>query len=800
MNDDDSSPTSTDTAPDAARRLPPWKEGLAAVGPTAAVGVLAPTVAIALGGSGWERPTAHTMALVHALLALLGGASVLDGARRCEGRAQLAWRIAGSGMLLYGLSNVAWWVAAVLGHNPVGGPAWIPAFIVANLLLVVGASVLPSSRRRISRTRRLDVAIMVVGVTCILWALPLAALVQRAAADRHDTAVFATLAVVKVASVLVAMGVLARCRPDEHHEMRPFAISLILLGVADLIFASVDNSSYPMFSRVADTLYNSGAVLWVLVGRRLTRPPVAVDPAPPRRRWLAPPETVTVVALVALAVHSQFDSSSAIVPVTLGAVMVLLAIIRLGQLEQEQRRLVSSLRASARRLHDQARVDALTGLGNRLALDERLQAICDRNGGHTADHGDRACDVAVLFIDVDHFKRFNDGLGHHVGDRVLVQMASRLREVLGDGVHRVGGDEFVAVVEGVDPADAGLLAQNVVSVARAPFAVDGQELSCTVSVGLAHLGADEVAVDGDGRGAPAGGDAGGGEPADLLLRRADLALYSAKERGRDQWAVYDPTLQHRADARLRLQQNLHEALAQGRIEVLYQPVVELATRRVVAASATPRWHAPGHGVLHPDSFLDALAEGGLLPEFDAYLLGHLARAARTARDSGLRWVAVAMSRPEIVHPGFTECLLGALRDAGADPALIRIAVTEETVIDTASRAVIEDLRRNGVQLIVHRFGTGPSSLLSLGDYPASTIVVDRSFVDGLGRRHDDTVIVNAVAGLTSDLGLELAADGVCDERQAQLLEEVGCTLAQGRLFGRPAPLRHGHLEIAGAAS
>lgn len=779
-------PAPTDTPP------APWREGLAVVGPVAGASVLVPSALVALGGRSWERPVDVAMSGVHALLALTATAAVLNAASRLDGRAKVAWRIFGAGTLVYAVVSSAWTVASVLGRAD--GGAWLPAFAAANLLLVGAGAALPASERRVKRTRRVDAAIMVVAATCLLWVLPVSNLIDRSAElGRHGNAL-ALLGVLKVATVLVAVAVVARCRPDRHDESRPLALSLILLGVADLAFLSSSSVGYPVGSRLADALYNTSAALWVLVGLRLARPPVQGEPAPTRSYRLAPPEIVTPIALVTLAVNAQFDESTPAIAVALGGVLVLLAMVRLGMLEQEQRRLVDSLRVSARRLHDEARLDTLTGLGNRLALDERLQAIGNLRP-------DRRLPTALFFIDVDHFKRFNDGLGHHVGDRLLVEVARRLRDVLGDGVHRVGGDEFVAVVEGVEEPSAELLAQDVVTIARAPVLVDGQELGCTVSVGLAHLDTDELSAADprDGRGVQVTQDPDRSGFADALLRRADLALYGAKERGRDQWSKYDPRLQHRADERLSLQQELHRVVDEGLIEVLYQPVVELRTGKVVAASASPRWRSARHGLLHPDSFLDALADGGLLAQYDALVFRQLARSARdlVAADR-LRFLVIALSRGEIVHPGLVECVLGELRDAGATPSQLRIAVTEETVLDAVARSVLERLRRAGVQLVVHRFGTGPSSLLSLGDYPASMIAVDRSFVDGLGRRHDDTVIVNAVAGLTSDLGMELAADGITEQFQAEMLAEMGCTLGQGRLFGSPAPLGRDQLVDSGA--
>jgi diguanylate cyclase (GGDEF)-like protein len=727
-----------------------------------------PTAALALTGSDASPLVPTMVSLTHSALALFAGATILSPARRMKKAGRRAWSAIGTGTILWGLSNAGMAVSGVFGADSDTRPGWIATFIVANTILVAGVVALPASSGR-AGIRRLDTAIMMVAATGILWVLPVARVLDQIA-GRRDALLYGTLSIVKVVSVLLAVGAIARCRPDARNEIRPFTSAVIALGVADLVLASSSQSGYPLMTRAVDGIYTLAMLLLVVTGKRLTGPPVAAGSNRTGRRYrLATPELTTVVGLTVLALHGQLSNGSAAPTLLLGGTLVVLAIWRLGQLEQEQRLLAASLRDSAERLHHQARVDSLTGLGNRLALDERLATtVADRRAD---DQG-----IAVFFIDIDHFKRFNDGLGHHVGDQLLTEIAGRLSDVLGDGVHRVGGDEFVAFRDRVGLRAAQLLASDVVSIARAPVDIDGIELNCAVSVGLAH---------------DMPGSADGAEAcAETLLRRADLALYDAKERGRDQWAVYDPRLQQRADQRLSLQQSLHRGIERDEITVHYRPVVELSTRRVVGLSATPVWDSHDHGVLGPETFMSAARDGGLLPHLATLLFQRIGDTIREVERGSLpvRWISTALSREQIVHPGLVDLAAEALRCSDASAQRLRVEVSEDTVVDLVALKVLQQLKELGIHLGVHRFGTGASSLLSLGRYPASTITVDESFVEGLGRRTDDTVIVTAVAGMTADLGLELAADGVSEEFQARMLSDLGCTLARGRLFGESTPL------------
>lgn len=777
-----------DSDPIAGAHRTAWRGVLRVVLPLSLLTLALPNVlGLAIGVE--PEGASIVIASVHSLLAVAAGATTVVSARALVGRARQAWTVVGSGLLIWGAANVAWTFGETADAYVGMGVDWLPPFTLANAVLLVGTMALPASRSRVARIRRLDTALMAISAMAMLWVLPIRTLVSNG--DHGGAAQLDILTGIKVLMVLVAMSTFVRCRPDERNEIKPLAFGLILLALADLAFTTGGAGS-----RLAEALYTAALLLLFIAGRRLgsvlvCRPMPAT--ASPRYR-AALPELATVIALVALAVHAQFEAGSGMVPLVLGTALVLLAIVRLGQLDHEQRRLMTSLQDSARSLFEQARADTLTGLGNRLALDERLERAVTRRPVADQDAG-----LAVFFVDIDHFKRFNDGLGHHVGDQLLVEVATRLRSVLGDDVHRVGGDEFVGVCDRTDLARAQQLGDRIVELVRTPIFIDGHELNCTVSVGLAHLSpGDQPADDGSAAKPAVPATAAGRLSADDLLRRADLALYRAKARGRNGLAAYDPMLQQFADARLGLRQGLHVALERDEIEVHYQPVVQLATDRVVGLCATPRWRSDQHGLLEPATFMPTMIDGGMLPDLGAVLFRDI---SGTLFDIGagyaqVDWVSTVLCREEIVLPGLVDRVTQVLGDAGVPGCRLRIVVSEDTVLDEAALRVIQQLRAVGVHLTVHRFGTGPSSMLGLGQYPANTICIDPSFIDGLGRRHDDTVIVTAVSGLTTDLGMELAADGIAEEFQAQMLVDIGCTLGQGRLFGSPAP--RWDLAIAGA--
>jgi len=483
-----------------------------------------------------------------------------------------------------------------------------------------------------------------------------------------------------------------------------------------------------------------------------------------------------VAAIVAVIIHEVLEGGDDPLSLAFGVACVLLAALRLNMLERTQERLASELVEIAHRMETEANKDALTGLGNRAGLGIHLDNALNRQS---------QSGVSVFYIDIDHFKSVNDGLGHEAGDQLLVEIADRLSNVLGDDVFRIGGDEFVAVREDLNQVEAESVALALVASMEQPVHVLGRRMNAAVSVGLARS---------DLRRAPEP-DASSGWPnrradtADAVLRRADLALYRAKELGRGRWATYDPWLQQRADRQLQMQQGLYRAIEGGEIDVFFQPVVELCSGEVVGAEALVRWHSPDHGLVLPNDFLPAAANAGLLPEIGAIVLMTVEQRLRSAREiaakSGRRplWISVNLSPSEVSHPKVVERLVATAQQLGNNQ--LHVGVKERSVIDSSSAEILQTLRLSGIRVLVEGFGSGPSSLRHLADYPADAVAVDRSFVDGLGEEAGDDVIVEAVATLANELSLTLVAEGVSNEWQAQKLRNLGYQLATGWHFGRP---------------
>jgi diguanylate cyclase (GGDEF)-like protein len=745
---------------------------------TSSVAFVWPEVVRWLGLPLSDRQMAIAASSVHSLMSGPAAVMILRATRSMQGRSRTAWTAIGIGLLTYCVGNAGWTAARLVAEHTADAAVWDGVLLIANVCILIGIVALPPSANRSAPVRHIDTAIMMVGAICLLWALPISSLLRRieeaavpgTAGDPSTLGIFAAS---NVLGLLIAMGALARCRPDARGEVRPTAFAVILAGLGDLVFSVAAPGGYEPLSRLADAFYVAGLTLVLVAGYRLLGPEVrstkeatACEQRPGRP---AVAELATILALLALAVHQQLYRSYSLVSILLGSLLVLLAIARLGQLEFEQRALTRSLRTTADRLYHESRADALTRLGNRLGLDARLGA------GLIDAHEGRSAGVSVFYIDIDHFKRINDGLGHHVGDELLIAVARRLVASLGHDVFRVGGDEFVAVRTDLLPEQAEALADAAIDALAPRFVIGDIELNVTASIGLAR---SVARTDGADRGPDTPG---------ALLQRADLALYRAKELGRARWAVYEPSLQARADERLELQQGLDRAIDDREMELRHQPVVQLANGRMVGLVASLHWHSPHYGVLGPEAFLPAAIEGGLLASLDALLLDELTATLRliaAGPDPDL-WVAIELSRAEIVHPGLANRIAETVRSTGISPGTLRVRVSEDTIVDDTALGVVRQLSGLGVQLTVTRFGTGPSSLMQLSNYPASTIEVDSSFVDGLGRRRDDTIIVNAVAGLTSDLGLELAASGIDEELQVRMLADMGCAHGTGRLFGEP---------------
>jgi diguanylate cyclase (GGDEF)-like protein len=409
--------------------------------------------------------------------------------------------------------------------------------------------------------------------------------------------------------------------------------------------------------------------------------------------------------------------------------------------------------------------DSLTGLPNRALLFDRVE--------HAFGRAERfGFGVAVLLLDVDGFKTVNDSLGHQAGDELLIEVGSRLTEVVrsSDTVARLGGDEFVVLAEVESDEEAFEIAERIASIWEQPFAVASGEVFCSASVGIA-VGRESQA------------------PA-KMLREADAAMYRAKERGRGRSEMFDEVMRRDAFERLRTESDLRRALERDEFRVLYQPIFDTVTLRPIAVEALVRWQHPTRGVVGPVEFIPLAEETGLIAPLGRWVLEHavaeVAGWAERFPDVPLR-VAVNVSGQQLARPEFLEEVRSALAASDLPPERLGLEITESILIKESGspRSTLEALREIGVKVLIDDFGTGYSSLARLKRFPLDIIKVDRSFVAGVGAEDEDTAIVAAIVEIARSLGLQVVAEGVEGAVQLERLRELGCHAVQGYLFSGP---------------
>ena len=427
---------------------------------------------------------------------------------------------------------------------------------------------------------------------------------------------------------------------------------------------------------------------------------------------------------------------------------------------------VTEMRRFGRELARLALYDSLTGLPNRNLFRDRLD--------HALERAERDGSlVAVLFLDLDRFKRVNDTLGHPAGDVLLGAVADRLRACFRDQdtVARFGGDEFAGLLEDVDrPEQAEAAAARLAEAFEDPFEVRGHRIDITASIGIACA---------------AGGDVGAGE----LLRHSDVAMYRAKERPGTVHRLFRPERDVPGPERLHREEELREALERDEIVVHYQPLVLLADGRVAGAEALVRWRHPERGLLAPDAFLPLAEETGLIvPVGERVLERALADAAswsqRGVVPDGFR-LSLNLSLREFRRPELAGALAEAMERHGTPGRLLRVEATESAVMQGVDRA--RGLRERGVGVVVDDFGTGYSSLESLKHLPVDALKVDPAFVARVQEDAADEAIVRAIVLVARGLGLEVLVEGIEEEAQREALLELGCRIGQGFLFSPAVP-------------
>ena len=428
------------------------------------------------------------------------------------------------------------------------------------------------------------------------------------------------------------------------------------------------------------------------------------------------------------------------------------------------------------RIFFMAHHDALTGLSNRLQFHERLQTALEQQ--RRPNDG-----IALLCLDLDHFKQVNDTLGHPAGDMLLKEVANRLLGCVRDGdvVARLGGDEFAILQCGTNqPEQAADLAQRIVGVLGTRYHLEGDHAIIGASIGVAVANPDLCT-------------------ADMLLRNADLALYKAKESGRGAFRFFEYAMDEQVQARRSLQFDLHEALANDEFEVVYQPLLHLRRERISGFEALLRWRHPQRGLVLPGEFISMTEELGLIVPIGEWVMAQACADAATW--PGHVKVAVNLSPVQFRSPGLLDAVRRALESSGLPAHRLELEVTESVLLQDSEAVLVtlHSLRALGCHVALDDFGTGYSSLSYLRNFPFSKIKIDRSFVQDMAERADCRAIVTSVFSLASELGMTTTAEGVETEEQLEFLRRTGCTEVQGFLFDRPRPaadIRHWFLPGA----
>ncbi|MBK5969903.1 MULTISPECIES: EAL domain-containing protein [Thiorhodovibrio] len=429
---------------------------------------------------------------------------------------------------------------------------------------------------------------------------------------------------------------------------------------------------------------------------------------------------------------------------------------------------MSSLRRSEEALYRLAHHDILTGLPNRALLSASMEQSLAR-----ARRSKKL--LALLYLDLDLFKNVNETLGHPVGDRLLQQVAAAMQKAIGDSclIARVGGDEFMVVAEDLtEPSIAGRLAARILNCFAEPFTADDRELFITASIGISLFPTD-------------------GEDIDELHSHADLAMYQAKEHGRNTYRFFEAAMTSGVSDRLRLESALRGALARDQLWLAYQPQIALEDESLVGVEALLRWQHPELGSVSPGVFIPIAEETGLIREIGDWVLEQAARQLAEWDRAGIRVprLAVNLSMPQIETPDLVTQVQGVLERTGVSANRIELEVTESMLMRNIDqvRANLDALREMGVYLAIDDFGSGYSSLRYLKRLPIHRLKIDRSFVEHLTQDANDDAIVRAVIALGRSLGLAVLAEGVETRAQADFLASEGCHEVQGFLFGRPVP-------------
>lgn len=430
---------------------------------------------------------------------------------------------------------------------------------------------------------------------------------------------------------------------------------------------------------------------------------------------------------------------------------------------------ISDIKRQEELIKYQAYHDALTGLPNRILLKSRI----DKAIAHSARHKNR---FGVIFLDLDNFKVINDSLGHAVGDILLKDAADRLRRLArnDDTVARLGGDEFIILVEDIsDEKPSVVLSRRIIQAFREPFQIKGNNLHVGASIGIAMYPED-------------------GEESDSLIKNADAAMYRAKDEGRQTFALFKPSLNESVARKLKLENELRQAINDSNFEVYYQPKLDIRSGSIMGMEGLVRWkHA--HGIVSPGEFIPLAEEIGLISEIDRLVMHKALREAGELINSGMVSLRLALncSAKSLHYKGLPDVISNALSRYNFRPEWFELEITETSIMRDieASRAILYMLLETGISITLDDFGTGYSSLSQLKNLPIHTLKIDASFIRELDNNRNDAHITESIIAMSRRVGIEVVAEGVEKESQLEFLKNSGCDIAQGYLISRPIPMK-----------
>lgn len=429
---------------------------------------------------------------------------------------------------------------------------------------------------------------------------------------------------------------------------------------------------------------------------------------------------------------------------------------------------VTDMKRNEALVHHQAHHDALTGLPNRLLFNDRLE-----HAVHIAKRS--SSNLAVCFLDLDGFKYINDSSGHHVGDKILCGVADRIQSSLReqDTVARLGGDEYIILMEGLNsPKEAMHVAQRIMRSFERPFMMADQMvyMSCSIGISVYPLDTDKP---------------------DKLIRNADLAMYDAKAKGKNNIQLFNPQLEAIVVKRVRLETELRNAVSNGDFLLLYQPKTNIALDKIVGLEALIRWRHQSLGTIPPNEFIPLAEETGLIIDIGEWIIHEVCRQLTVWQQQGLDVVPVAinMSVRELQQKNICTKLLEIIREYDLPVSCVNIEITESLLMDNLDKAIrtLEGLRDAGFMISVDDFGTGHSSLGYLKYLPVNTLKVDRAFIKDIAVSKKDAAIANSIISLGHNLGLDVVAEGVEDQISVDILKDFSCDQIQGYFFSAPVP-------------